>query len=32
VHKGQLFIKVTFAGSLEWPLYTGLIVYLTMYL
>jgi len=26
VHKGQLLIKATFTGSLEWPLYTELIV------
>ena len=31
VYKGQLFIKGTFSGYLESPLYTGLIVY-TMYL
>jgi len=25
VYKGQLLTKATFSGSLEWPLYTGLI-------
>ena len=29
VYKGQLLIKATFSGSLEWPLYTGLIVFVT---
>jgi hypothetical protein len=26
-YKGQLLIKGTFSGSLEWPLHTGLSVY-----
>jgi hypothetical protein len=33
VNKGQLLIKATFSGSLEWPLYTGLtVVFLFVYL
>ena len=27
----KLFIKATFSGSLEWPLYTGLTVYMCVY-
>ena len=28
MYKGQLLIKTTFSGSLEWPLYTDLTVFL----
>ena len=27
MYKEQLLIKATFSGSLEWPLYAGLIVF-----
>jgi hypothetical protein len=26
IYKGQLLIKATFSGILEWPLYTGLSI------
>jgi len=32
VYKGQVLIKATFSGSLEWPLYTRLTVLIVFHM